>query len=655
MRRVALAVILGAMLGGAMARYLSVPDTRGAVGLERLESVLQATGLAGGRSGLSESASDGPLKFSDRVAVYEFASEASVDEILARLENVATEPDSTLRRFELAVLVARLAELDPQRAFAALGNPALGRAGARAIGLELLDRMGVSTENIDTIAAAMPQSDRREFRLLAISALASTNPGDALQIAQSIATERERGDAVRGIGDTIAEQNPRAALEYAATIDDDNARLALQLAAVAQLARVDILAAINFVEREFDGPAPARRRLTGTLYAEIGRLDPSTALEISRLVDGPLGINLEVRALERLAGQNALAAFDYAQGLPPGERRRRSRQAVARAFSGQDPDTALAWARTLDPLPPEVAAGVLGGIAAQDPLAALDLIDGGEFEFEVNPFRGPSGLLNSLFQNSRLAPGVASAIGDRLLEFGDEKNRSIWLDRYISLWSFQDAEGAFDWLAAHNDPLPSNVYSHVAESLANSDPVAAVRRVGALPAAVLPSWLGAVANAMVSTDPSGAVAWVEQFRGESVYETLAGQVAASIARSDPSSAVVMFESLSSDTQADFATELARSWTFEDRLSVRNWILGLPTGPVRDAAMGGYVNGLRGDLPDAAMLVLFSSDHARQEALLTPIARLARSRPSEARELIDTYISDPELRQRAERIMLDNAR
>jgi len=89
-----------------------------------------------------------------------------------------------------------------------------------------------------------------------------------------------------------------------------------------------------------------------------------------------------------------------------------------------------------------------------------------------------------------------------------------------------------------------------------------------------------------------------------------------------------------------------AWVQQDIHAARDWIHRMQAGPVRDAALKGFMSGMREEPPDAATLSLFSTDGARQEAVVRILDRVARRDQAEAIRLMDQYITDPELRQRA---------
>lgn len=96
---------------------------------------------------------------------------------------------------------------------------------------------------------------------------------------------------------------------------------------------------------------------------------------------------------------------------------------------------------------------------------------------------------------------------------------------------------------------------------------------------------------------------------------------------------------------------AVGWGEADAAAALDWILSLPVGIARDWALAGLARGMAnvGHVVTPTALSAFSNDRTRQERLLFVIPTLARYDASGARTLIDTYITDPDIRERVERV------
>jgi tetratricopeptide (TPR) repeat protein len=91
------------------------------------------------------------------------------------------------------------------------------------------------------------------------------------------------------------------------------------------------------------------------------------------------------------------------------------------------------------------------------------------------------------------------------------------------------------------------------------------------------------------------------------------------------------------------------WAEADAQAAQDWILSLPVGVARDWALAGMARGMAnvGQTVTPTALGAFSNERTRQERLLFVIPTLARHNAPEARALIDTYITEPDIRERVE--------
>jgi len=102
-----------------------------------------------------------------------------------------------------------------------------------------------------------------------------------------------------------------------------------------------------------------------------------------------------------------------------------------------------------------------------------------------------------------------------------------------------------------------------------------------------------------------------------------------------------------------AAQIALMWARTDRTALRNCVSSLPRGESRDGALTAII-GTAGDTRfDEATLALFSTDQARQQAVVNLIVRIAQTDERRARKLVDEHVSDPLMRQRVEQMI--NAR
>lgn len=112
----------------------------------------------------------------------------------------------------------------------------------------------------------------------------------------------------------------------------------------------------------------------------------------------------------------------------------------------------------------------------------------------------------------------------------------------------------------------------------------------------------------------------------------------------------VFDTLSEDRRAEVARRFATTWYGTDADAARAWATGLAAGAVRDEAVTGIIEYAGFQPADEALMDLYSSDTARAEAVVGMLDNIARRDPRTARKLVDDYVEDPALRERAELLL-----
>jgi hypothetical protein len=158
-----------------------------------------------------------------------------------------------------------------------------------------------------------------------------------------------------------------------------------------------------------------------------------------------------------------------------------------------------------------------------------------------------------------------------------------------------------------------------------------------------------VALGYAQTDPAGAKSWMEQYRGQAVFDAGMTAIVQVSATRNPADAAAMLPSFTDATTRErAATTVAQRWTERDSPAAHDWATSLPPGSLRDAALTGTMM-TSDELPDAGTLARFQSDHARQEAILNVAARRAQENLDDARAMVDRHVGDPSLRSKAEQV------
>ncbi|HZF29597.1 MAG TPA: hypothetical protein VE907_10790 [Gammaproteobacteria bacterium] len=577
----------------------------------------------------------------------------------------------------LAMLFARWAETDPTDALAALGDVE-DPATATAIGLALLPVLGDDDYALRQVLTALPRAADDGLRVGALAKRAERDPVAALDDALALDDFGTSSFAIERIGATWARTDPRAALEGAAAIDDNELRTPFQNAVLRAWALVDAQGLLDYVA----ALAPeAQGQLSTVGLFEVARLDPERTLAlIDRFSSGVRG-ELERVAVEALARADPEGALERVRKLPPGRLQQNALQSLARAYGKRNPDAALAWAQA--EADREAMVGVLTGIATRDPKRALDVAATLPKQDRASAVIGIVMLGAGNNRDADLA-----GLAERLLSVDDEFANTTGLAQLLGTWQRRAPERAVEWVMANAARLPPAAFGSVGSYLAQNDPAAAERLLAQVPSEGRTAWLQGMAGSYAQSDVKAGLAWVERLRGDPAYPAAASAIAQGLARSDPPAAAALLDSIAdrgsipgpsmaiassnvasswartnplaaAEWARGFATDersmqplstIAQIWGASDYGAARAWTLRLPAGTSRDAALRPLLTA-GGNGIDTSLLASFSGELPRQRAVLTAVQQLARRNPSEARALIDRYVTAPELREQANRILV----
>ncbi len=698
MARILFALVLGVLVG-VTAVLLLRPAPLALPDLGDLRPSVTAT-AAPTNAVVSAAAREGGPDFYRRLA------EANGRELASMISQAAAEPSSTERELALAVLLKRYSELD------ALGAVRRAReAGVGGMALSAVYGAWARAAPGQALAALSTVESPDAAATVAIALIAALgNDAAAIGRVAAVLTAREgeepfpsaaaAGPAVAGVAAAFAaprsalglaaqrwaDLDPRRAFTVARAVDDARLRLMLETAALRALARIAPDEALAHVATLGSSASQQLGVLGGTLV-ELARADPE------RLLTATAGLPTDARriaeqaALQQLASRDPAAALRYVERMPLGVERQAMTQLVARNYGKQDATAALAWARS-QPSREELVAVVLGGVAEEDPNRALDLALA-----LTSPIERVRAVQHIAMTGAR-HDATAEAVADRLLTIDDPQLREN-MAFSVSMWASRSPDRAMSWLLANSQTAPPNVFMPMGQQLAMHDPRNAIAYSAQIPAAAREQWIQGVAHGYVQNDPLGAIDWLAQFRGEEWYGRAASALAMTVAQRDGAAAARLIEGVDTERTGnqglhltltlmivtnwanqdpaaaaewgmDRPTEQERmtavgnvlgTWSNEDAAGARQWTLRLPQGAIRDSALTRLLTtaaSQRSGGLDPGMLNGFSSDSARQQAVLQVVQGLAQRDPAAARAVVNGYLTEPSLRAQAER-MLDAGR
>jgi len=645
----------------------------------------------------------GSVGITERAALFRLAAEADRRRLEILAAQVAALPNIEGRRVALEALFTRYAEIDAPAAAAfarTLGLSAteqiplyttwasrdaraalaaLGELDARpalTLGVAMLDVIGNDDLGIVRVLGAAQQLDSDRFRIEAAIAKAAQDPDAALERILELPPSKASSTFER-LAVIWVERDVHGALAAAQEIADESLRNELKAAVMRAWTRVDPDALLDYV-LDLDPERRTEAMRTGGLQA-FAFVDPQRALRAAEGLPGEIGMMMKRAALMSIARDDPLGALSIAEGLPRGMERDQMLSMIATSFGRTDPQAALAWAQSLDPPAPSVVANVLAGLARVDPDRAIDLA----FELLDSTNERGSGPINTLAMNGALDAEHMARVADRLLAGPSSRRQSLQM--LTQQWAQRQPHDAMRWLLGKGNAAPKPAFAQAAIYLARTDPAAAIAYVDTVPPDTRATWISSVAEGYSQTDPRAAANWIAQHRGQPGYDAGLAVIANRTARADPSAAARLFDSVnvaeapdapgaaqsiaatwareSPSAAASWAATIsddgarmsaigavAGQWASRDAPGARAWALGLPAGAARDRALSQVLGATTTSAIDHVLVDSFSSPEARQRGVSDAVSLIATRDPAVARQLADQYITAPDARQAADRLI-----
>jgi hypothetical protein len=696
-------LLAGLVLGALGALYLHWPSSPATGSLAVRAPTPTSADPANARSAqppLIASLAARPAGTTERAALYDFASRADLRALDDPLIEAAALEDQTARAFALDVLLQRAAELNaaaavtsarrlrapfatiaavyytwlrsaPNDALAALGS--LDEQDARAIAAELIARVGGDQLMVDRIVASVPPTIADSLTTTALARIARDSPAEAFARAREINDPVARAGALRAVLSNWAERDPVAALKEADALDDAPLRDSMRAVALGILAQRDGPAALRYLAA-LDREAQ-RDAFRSGLWQQLAASAPELVLE--HLDTFPMNLRpaIEQTALQSLARHDPQSVMARLAQMPPGGPRQQLVQLIANSYGQRDAGAALAWARSLQPPDPAAVAAVIGGIAAQDAAHALDLA-----AQIADPDEQAQALSRVVMSSALRDEATSERLLERVLALGNAPQKQMLVQLTLRTWAARAPEEAADWLLANAAFATPEAVTQVASQYATYDAASAAAFATRLPTESRTAWLRGVAAAYASTDPRGALEWVEQFRGRPEYDDTAYAILQNGgAQLEPVAAARLLDSIDNDADRQSAVlrvamrwasqdpaaaaswaagvrgEAARTtaigtvaqiWATRDARAAQAWVLGQPSSTARDVALQAiFTMVARGATPDAALLAHFSTEQARQSALQAAAVGIAQRSKDDAHQFIAANVADREQRER----------
>jgi hypothetical protein len=618
----------------------------------------------------------------DRLARESPSAERSAERNSLLMKLVELNPQAAVRysqlmradSYTIATLFATWAETDlaaALRELEVIERPAL----LRSVSIALLDVIGTNSEGIARVAAAVPAADRLNFTFDAIASHAAEDALAAIGLALDLEDLPAQTEAVSRVARELAQRDPLAALVYSEAIESyalGDVYRSVVLEEMAAKYPEDFFA---WVQSAKSADIPS----AGTLFEFVAEVQSERLLAL--LDEIPEGIRpaAERAALEALAPTNPGAVFAHIATSPPGAARDRLFTSTARTFALSDAQGALVWVNALEPPSSAAMTGVLQAFAETQPVLGAEILIEKLTSRSINSLTDLSQIIPSFTPGS---PEELALVADALSAREDPIVRTAY-EYFMDYWSRNDPVAVYNSVVANpNRVTASSIY--LARSLTRAQPELAKDATALLPPAARDAWIGVVAGELARASANDALDWIARYQGQPVYEGALESVLESVTMSGEAQSIAAFlDNQSAELRADSIARVAFSWAGQDpeaavrwvesailpaddenRRSAayvniaaiwaqsepeaaREWALRLMRGEQRDRVLASLMGATAqaGEV-DPRAIEAFSTVERGQRELANTMFSLGQYNPTLGQQLIDRYISDPEIRTQA---------
>lgn len=534
-------------------------------------------------------------EFSHRQTVYESASRADHEHLVAMVAEARALANPVERRNTLEILLLRYAELDTD---GAIGNALDNDRETAAHLLGVLTT--VAPEQTWQRASEVTNPAERLAYLRAISAAwAGQDAERAFAKVSELPADWQRQELLRSVTVDIADRDPRLAIRLAQTQPpvvsgalletvaalwsrtnpSDAARWVESLPRAEQGRYAYRVSEAYLAQKQSEALAwglrlagSPRRYLWSSMLGQMAKYDPDQALQIAQAADSPAQRSEAMgKVLGAIAQTNPSLAMTQLLKLPQGEMRSEILGEVAQSVATLTPTAALDWLNGIDDksMRSQAAQSLGFALARRDVEAAADMID-----------RIP------------------------------KEARGSWITSVALAYADVDFEKGRQWIRKYSDESGDAAFQF-ARTIAARSPELAVQLVdGVVDDQERDRLLRGLLPPLAEHSPALAARWAERV-------------------SD------------ADMRTRSIGEVASVWAQYDLPAARKWILSLDDGPPKDAALSTLVQRGEGSLDDIAPIInQIQAPERRSQAVLMAAMRLARSDMEDARTLLRRYPLDP---------------
>jgi len=414
--RVGLFVVIAALAGYALGRYRGHEPPQDLP----LQQILQAS--AGSPAASSRAQSDsgshseplerGPATLADTLrlkgdftqtaALYILASTVDRKGLERLLTEAAALKQPSERNAATSILYARYAEIDPEAAvdhimrradfqpgwlqsvFHTWSRADLDAALARA---STLDPMGKNAAAFAIVRARddLPSAEREKIAATFNMRVAPANPSPPIDVrtperalrawqdALAVSDYNSRLGRLMSVTNMWVQQDPHAALEAIASLEDVRTRDQLTQTALANWAQRAPRDALDWALAR--PPSQGRVRLVGAALGTLASKEPLAAVNVLTGLTSAEQRQLTPQVVAQWAATDPRSAAAWVEQLEDPLLRKTALSSVVSAYASRRPDEAYRWASSLQsPEGPQIVSQVIQTISWNDPVRASGLL-----------------------------------------------------------------------------------------------------------------------------------------------------------------------------------------------------------------------------------------------------------------------------------------
>ncbi|MFN3237120.1 MAG: hypothetical protein ACE37D_08675 [Pseudomonadales bacterium] len=384
--------------------------------------------------------------------------------------------------------------------------------------------------------------------------------------------------------------DPEAAIDYFKNIQDPQLRNVLA---------GRLLSDPTLKGSGFDNEVMAVLGTQGKLLADImstQQLPPAMAFEEALQLEPRARQSAIHTALIRWLREDPEQVIDRVLQHPNLDERTRMFQGILNEYINIDEDAAFAFAQQHLTDNVRTEQHMLAMLGQRNPRRTLPLVE--DFIARTGNVSPLNSMVSTWVQQE---PQAALAYIDSLAA---NQRANLYQSVAYSYVNSHPEEG-FRWLLTQRDDFPQIVRNTIAQSINHNTVNIAERTLSQITEAGLRTQLiTGIGNYRASQDPGGALAWLEQYRGDAAYPTAVQNVIASMSHQNPrAAAAALEERLDDQYAAPLAGQIVNSWYRASPRDALNWARGLKEGEAKANALSNVVMMVAQQDPDEAMRIV----------------------------------------------------